>query len=150
MCSSWQNILKFCPFGWIAPTPIKFFFRNFTHAFTIILQWILWSFVRIKLTKWPTYLHFCLLKLTKLSPSRWISPTPLKIGFWYFTHAFSTILPWILWGFSRIKFKMANLFAQIDKIFENVVRLDEYRQYQWIFFSDTLHMHLLQSSHDSL
>ena len=26
---------------------------------------------------------------------------------------------------------------------------DEYLQHQWIFFSDTLHMHLLQSSHES-
>ena len=37
------------------------------------------------------------------------------------------------------------LFAQIDKIFENVVCPDEYLQHQWIFVSDNLHMHLLQS-----
>ena len=30
-----------------------------------------------------------------------------------------------------------------------VVRPDEYLQHQWIFVSDTLHMHLLQSSHES-
>ena len=52
------------------------------------------------------------------------------------THAFITILPWILWSFVRIKFKMANfLFAQIDIIFENFVRPDEYLQHQWILFS---------------
>ena len=65
--------------------------------------------------------------------------------FRYFTHAFITILPWILWSVVRIKFKMADLlpflFAQIDKIFENVVRLDEYLQHQWTFLPDSLHMH---------
>ena len=39
------------------------------------------------------------------------------------------------------------LFAQIDKIFENFVRPDDYLQHQWILVSDTLHMDLLQSSH---
>ena len=62
--------------------------------------------------------------------SGWISPTPMNICFRYFTKAFITILLWILWSFIRIKFKMADLssflFAQIDKIFENVVRPDEY------------------------
>ena len=42
------------------------------------------------------------------------------------------------------------LFAQIDKIFENFVRPDEYLQHQLIFVSDNLHMHLLQSSQESL
>ena len=44
---------------------------------------------------------------------------------------------------------MANLlpflFSQIDKIFENVVCPDEDLQHQFIFVSDNLHMHLLQS-----
>ena len=73
----------------------------------------------------------------------------MNIFFRYFTHAFITILPWILWSVVRIKFKMVDLslfvFAQIDKIFENVVSPDEYLQHQWIFVSDNLHMHLLQS-----
>ena len=77
--------------------------------------------------KWPTYRYLCLLKLTIF---------------------LSTIIPWILWSFVMIKFKIVNfssfLFAQIDKIFENCVRPDEYLQHQWIFVSNNLHMHLLQ------
>ena len=160
-------------------------------------------------SKWPTYRHFCLLKLTKylkmlfvrmnisntnehffpilytcinyyppmnpvklsldqihngwliaifvcsnwqniwkIWPSRWISPTPMHISSWYSTHALNmlnTILLWILWSVVRIKFKIADLlpflFAQIDKIFENIVHPDKYRQHQWIFFSDSIHMH---------
>ena len=76
-----------------------------------------------------------------------------NICFRYFTNTFITILPWILLSVVRIQFKMADLsqflFAQIDKLFENFVRPDEYLQHQWIFFSDTLHMHVLQSSHES-
>ena len=49
----------------------------------------------------------------------------MNIFFLYFTHAFITILTWILWSFILIKLKMANLspflFAQIDKMFENFV-----------------------------
>ena len=67
--------------------------------------------------------------------------------FWYFTHAFMTILPWILLSFVRIKFIMVDLlptlFAQIDNKIENVVCPDEYRQPQWILFSDTIHNHQL-------
>ena len=62
----------------------------------------------------------------------------------YFTHAFITIVPWILWSFVQIKFEMTDLssflLAQIDKIFENVVCPDGYLQHQCIFFSDTLHI----------
>ena len=36
---------------------------------------------------------------------------------------------------------IAILFAQIDKIFKKIVRPDAYLQHQWIFFSNTLHMH---------
>ena len=54
----------------------------------------------------------------------------MNISSQYSTHALTTILTWILWSFVRIKFEMADLslilFAQIDKIFENVVRPDEY------------------------
>ena len=89
----------------------------------------------------------------KCCPSGWISPIPMNISSRFPTHALTTTLPWILWSVVRIKFKMADLlpflFAQIDKIFENVVRPDEYLQHQWIFFSDVLHMHLLQPSHES-
>ena len=78
----------------------------------------------------------------------------MNIGFRNFTHAETTIRPWILRSFVRIKLKMADLspflLSQIDKIFENFVRPDEYIQHQWIFVSDNLHMHLLQSSHESL
>ena len=35
------------------------------------------------------------------------------------------------------------LFAQIDKKIEYCVRPDKYRQHQWIFFSDSIHMHAL-------
>ena len=42
------------------------------------------------------------------------------------------------------------LFGQIEKKIKNFVRPDEYLQHQWIFVSDNLHMHLLQSSHESL
>ena len=42
----------------------------------------------------------------KYCPSRWISPTPMNIGFQYYTFALTTILPWILWSFVRITFKM--------------------------------------------
>ena len=77
--------------------------------------------------------------------SRWISPTPMHISSRYSTHALNIILLWILWSFFRIKFKMADLlpflFAQIDKIFENFVRPDEYLKHQWSFLPDTLHMH---------
>ena len=45
---------------------------------------------------------------------------------------------------------IAIFFAQIAKIFENFVLLDDYLQHQWIIVSDTLHMHLLQTSHESL
>ena len=41
VCANWQNIWKFCPFGWISTTPINLCFRYFTHAFTTILPWIL-------------------------------------------------------------------------------------------------------------
>ena len=41
------------------------------------------------------------------------------------------------------------MFAQIDKISENVVRPEKYLQHQWIFFCNTLYMHLQQSSHES-
>ena len=55
-------------------------------------------------------------------------PNTNEYFFWYFTHAFITILPWILWNFVGIKFKMADLslflFAQIDKLFENFVHPD--------------------------
>ena len=73
-------------------------------------------------------------------------PTPMNILFRFFKHAFITILPWILWRLVWFKFKMADLspflFAQNDKIFENFVLPDIYLQYQWIFFSDTLHIYL--------
>ena len=50
--------------------------------------------------------------------------------FRYYTHALTTILPGILLSFIRLKFKMVNfspfLFAEIDMIFENFVRPDEY------------------------
>ena len=53
-------------------------------------------------SKWSTYRHFCLLKLTKymkmLSVQMNISNTN-KYFFRYFTYAFFTILPWILWSF---------------------------------------------------
>ena len=81
----------------------------------------------------------------KFCQSRLILPTPMNIFFRYYTHALTTILPWILWSFIRIKFKMVDfspfLFAQIYKIFENFVRPDEYLQHQWIFVSDNKHMH---------
>ena len=32
---------------------------------------------------------------------------------------------------------------------KKIVRPDKNRQHQWIFFSDTIHMHYLQSSHES-
>ena len=81
----------------------------------------------------------------KFCPSGWIPQTPMNIGFQYFIHALTTILPWILWSFVRIKFKMLDfspfLFAQFDKTFKNFVRLDKDLQHQWIFVSDTLHIH---------
>ena len=87
-----------------------------------------------------TYCHFCLLKLTKylkICPSGWISPTPMNICFWYLTHAFTTIVPWILLNYVRIKFIMADLspflFAPIDKIFENFVCPDVYLL-PWMLF----------------
>ena len=47
--------------------------------------------------------------------------------------------------FRQDQIKMADLspflFAQIDKIFENVVPLDEYLQHQLTFLSDTIHVH---------
>ena len=47
--------------------------------------------------------------------------------------------------FVLIKFRMADLslflFTQIDKIFEKVVRQEEYLQHQWTFLPDSLHMH---------
>ena len=52
----------------------------------------------------------------------------MNISSRYSTHAFTTILPSILWSFVRMKFKMADsspfLFAQIDKIFENFVGMN--------------------------
>ena len=101
---------------------------------------------------------FNLLKLTKylkiLSVQMNIANANEYFFFRYYTHALTTILKWILWSFVWIKFKMADLspflLAQIDKIFENCARPDEYLQHQWIFVSDNLHMDLLQSSHDSL
>ena len=90
----------------------------------------------------------------KFCPSGWISSRPMNIGFRYFTYALTTIPTWILWSFVRIKFKIVDfssfLLAQIDKLFENFVRPDEYLQHQWIFVSDNLHMHWLQCSHESL
>ena len=104
-------------------------------------------------SKWPDYHHFCLLKLTKymkMLSVGWISRTPMNISSWFSTHELTTIL----WSFVRIKFIMDDLspflFAQIDKIFENVVRPNEYLQHKWIFVSDNLHTHLPQSSHESL
>ena len=99
-------------------------------------------------SKWPTYCHFVCSNwqnIWKFCPSGCISPTPMNICFQHFTHAWTPILPWILWSFIWIKLKMVDLmpflFAQIDKILENFVRPDEYPQHQWIFVSDTLHMH---------
>ena len=48
VCSNWQNIWKCCLSGWISPTPMNIFFRNFTHALITSLRWSLWNFVRIK------------------------------------------------------------------------------------------------------
>ena len=59
-----ENIWKFCPSGWISPTPMNICFQHFTHAWTTSLPWILWSDVRIKF-KMANLLLFCLLKLTK-------------------------------------------------------------------------------------
>ena len=96
--------------------------------------------------------HFCLLKLTKylkiLSVRMNISNTN---EYW-----FPILYICIYYNppSNPVKFKMVDfssfLFAQIYKIFENFVRLDEYLQHQWIFVFDNLHMHLLQSSHESL
>ena len=41
VCSNWQNTWKFCPSGWISPTPMNICFRYFTHALTTILPCIL-------------------------------------------------------------------------------------------------------------
>ena len=139
---------EICPSGWISPTPINLVFRYYTHAFITVLPWILWCFVRIKF-KMDDLLPFLFAQIDKIFEKcclfGWISPTPINIVYWYFTHAFTTILPYILWSFVRIKFKIADLltflFAQIDKIFENVVRPDEYLQHQNTFLPDTLHMH---------
>ena len=52
----------------------------------------------------------------------------------YSSHALTTITPCILWSWVQIKFKMTDLmpflYAQIDKMFENFVRPDEYLQHQ--------------------
>ena len=146
---------KFCPHEYLQHQWI--FFSNTLHMH--VLQ-TFYKFCEVSSgsnSKWPTYRYFCLLKTTKylkmLSVRINISNTNKK-NFGYFTHAFITILPWILWSFVRINFKMADLlpflFAQIDKIFKNFVCPDKYLHHQRTFLHDTLHMHLLPSSHESL
>ena len=53
--SNWQNIWKFCPYGWIS-TPKNICLRYFTHAFTTILPWILITYNKV-FTRWGIPLH---------------------------------------------------------------------------------------------
>ena len=80
VCSNWQNIWKCCLSGWIPPTPSCEVLSGSN-------------------SKWPTYRHFCLLKLTKY-----------------------------------LKKLSVQMYISL---------------HQWTFFSDTLHMHSLQSSNES-
>ena len=70
--------------------------------------WLIAIFV---CSNWQNIWKFC--------PSWWKSPTPMNICFRYLTHALTTIVPWILLNYVRIKLKMADLspflFAQIAK-----------------------------------
>ena len=63
VCWNWQNIWK-CLSGWISPTLMNISSWYSTHAFTTILN----ESCEVSSgsnSKWPTYRHFCLLKLTK-------------------------------------------------------------------------------------
>ena len=156
VCWNWPNIWKLCQSRGISPNTNEYFFPIFYLCINfnlpmnpvkicpdqiqngrLIAIFVCWN--------WPNIWKFCL--------SGWISQTPMNIFSNYSTHALTTILPGILWSFIRIKFKMTDLllflFAQIDKIFENVVRPDKYLTHQWTFCSDTLQMHLPPSSHES-
>ena len=142
VCSNWQHIWK-CLSAWISPTPMSISSWYATCALTTINLWMLWSFVRIKF-KIVDLLPFLFAQIDKiLYVQRNIANTN-DYFFRYYTHALTTILPWILWSFVRIICKMFDfspfLFAQINKIFENSVRMN-ISQHQWIFFSENLHMH---------
>ena len=120
-------------FGWISPTRINISYRYSTHTLTTILLWILCSFVRIKL-KMADLSPFLFAQIDKIflkfvHPDEYLPNTndyffPILYTCIYY------IFARIMWRFFRIKFKMADLslflFAQIDKIFENFVRLDKY------------------------
>ena len=70
-----------------------------------------WSWLN---SKWSTYCHCWLLKLAKyletLSVLMNISNTN-EYSLQKFTHAYSTILPWMQWSLVMIKFKMFNLLS---------------------------------------
>ena len=127
---------EICRSGWISPTPMNIcFYTLHMHLLQSSMNPVKFRQDQIKnggllaifvCSNWQNIWKCC--------PSGYISSTLMNISSWYFTHALTTILPWILWSFVWIKFDMANLFpflfAQIDKIFENVVRPDEYLQHQ--------------------
>ena len=130
------------------PTPMNIVFQYFTHALTTILLWILWSFFWIKF-KMVDLLPFLFAQIAKIfenfvCPDEYIHYTNAYLFPIFYTCKIY-ICPMNPENFVRIKFKMVDfspfLFAQIDKIFENFVRPDEYLQHQWIFVSDILHLH---------
>ena len=114
------------------------------------LQFLFW--IKFKMADLSPFLFAQIDKIFEnvVRPDEYL-PTPMHFGFRYFIDALTTILPWILWSFVRIKFKMADIFVGSNwQIFENFVSPDEYLHHQCIFVSDNLHMHLLQSSFESL
>ena len=96
---------KCCLSGWISPTSMNISFRFSTQALTTILLWILWSFVRIKF-KMADLSSFLLSQIDKIFEKKFRPDEYLQYQWIFvfdkFTHALTTILPWILITYNKI------------------------------------------------
>ena len=155
VCSNWQKFKNFDLLDEYLKQQWIFLMRYFTHAYSTIFPWIMWSLVMIKF-KMVDLLPLLFAQIDKIFENFDLLDEYLKqqwIFFMrYFTHAYSTIFPWILWSLVMIKFKMVDLlpllFAQIE---QNIWKLCPS---WWIsqtpinILCKNLPMHILQSFHE--
>ena len=123
---------EICPSGWISPTPMHLL--QSPHETSEVLSG--------SNSKWPTYRHFCLLKLTKYLKI-WPSDKYLSNTNEHFFPILYTCInyhpPMNPMKFCPDEIQNGQLIAifvllKLTKYLKNFVCPDKYRQHQWIFF----------------
>ena len=108
------NSWKCCPSGCISPTPINIFFLI---LYRCIYYNPLKKPVKFRQDKIQNSRLIAIFvgrnwqNISKFCPSGWISPTQMNICFRYFTHAFTTIILWILIANNRLFYPVGDTIA---------------------------------------